>query len=302
MNTLSLKDLDLNDLYLFVHVVEARNFSEAARKLNIPKATVSRRIMRLEKQLGVALVQRNTRQFEITHIGQQFYSYCLDFVSKAEEIEHFIRNQNHFSGKVKFSCPREMLDTHITPILVTFMQTYPSIQIHIENTNQPLNLIQEQIDFAIRGRPLPLKDSTLISRPLFTTRHYLVASSRLTTKPVEHLTELLNFPSLSWSSQKPQWEIHHKHTGQRIFLDHQPVSYCDNFFFLQKAVLSSIGIASLPEALVLPHLISGEMVALLPEEWELPSWLIHAAYTSRKLSYPAKLLLDFLAERLNNYP
>ncbi|OOF41871.1 hypothetical protein BKK49_03930 [Rodentibacter rarus] len=83
-------NLDLNDLYLFVQVVDAGSFSEASRRLSIPKTTISRRIAKLEKILGVALIQRNTHQFDVTHLGEQYYRYCLSLVEQVEQAQRFI--------------------------------------------------------------------------------------------------------------------------------------------------------------------------------------------------------------------
>lgn len=295
MSTFNLNNLDLNDLYLFVKVVEAHSFSEASRQLCIPKATISRRIAKLEKTLGIPLIQRNTRQFEITHIGQTFYEHCLELVERAYQVQAFIDDQDESKGSIRFSCPKEMVDQHLSPVLLAFMKQYPDIRIHIENTSRTVDTVLERLDFAVRGRPLPLNNSDLVVRPFFLSTHYLVASPQLISAPIQHPDELKEYAGLSWQSFNSNWTFVHPIFG-KMEIPYKPRLTSDNFYLLKQAAIDAVGMAVLPEALVMESIQKGELISVLPPNWELSSWMVHAVYNSRKgLSTSARLLIDFMA-------
>lgn len=297
MSEINLNELDLNDLYLFAQVINAQNFTVASRQLNIPKATISRRIAKLEKTLGVTLIQRNTRQFEMTNMGQQLYQYCVELMEQTHKIQEFINGQDELTGSIKFSCPREMLDYHFTPFLLEFMQHYPKIDLQIDNTNQAVDLVADRFDFAIRGRPFPIPDSEIVTRPFFQAKQQIVASPKLVKQPVTELSELLNYPSLSWSNRHC-WSFRHQTLGRQS-INHKPKLINDNFFYLQKAAIAGLGIVVLPETLTAKPIANGELIAVVDEQqWQLDTYVVHAAYTSRKALQPsARLLLDFLSQK-----
>src|ERR1700741_3673138 len=97
--------LDLNDLYYFVQAVERKGMSAAARALDVPKSTVSRHILALETALGARLIQRTTRSFALTDIGQEFYSHAVATLVEAKAAENAVRNRMaEPSGTIRFTC------------------------------------------------------------------------------------------------------------------------------------------------------------------------------------------------------
>ena len=183
--------IDLNDLYLFAQSVEAGSFSAAARKLDLPKATVSRRIGKLEEALGVRLVQRNSRQFEVTPIGELYYEHCAKMSYEADLAQRMIAaRQFEPQGVVRFSCPVEILEHYINPMLIEFMQRFPKISLNVRAINSTVDVISEKLDFAIRARTFPLPDSDLVTRKFLTRPFYLVASPDLVKEKISDLNEL----------------------------------------------------------------------------------------------------------------
>ena len=171
---------DLNDLYYFAQVVEHRGFAPAGRALGVPKSKLSRRIALLEERLGVRLIQRSTRHFSVTEIGQTFYVHCkamLVEAGAAEEAIALIRSEPH--GVVRLACPVALLDTRAGPMLAAFMVEHPKVALHLEATNRRVDVIEEGFDMAIRVRPPPLEDSDLVLRPLAEFSQCLVASPAL---------------------------------------------------------------------------------------------------------------------------
>lgn len=120
---------DLNDFRFFVDVVEQNGFSAAARKLGMPRSRLSRRIAMLEESLGVRLIQRSTRHFSVTEIGQEFYRHCLAMVVEAEAAHDVIeRMRAEPRGMVRVSCPSSIIYFQIGGMIARFMAKYPQVE------------------------------------------------------------------------------------------------------------------------------------------------------------------------------
>lgn len=291
------QNLDLNDLSLFVQVVDAGSFSEASRRLCIPKTTISRRITKLEQLLGVPLIQRNTHQFEVTHLGQQYYQYCSDMVEQAQRAQHFIEQHTQSKGEVRISCPKEVLDLYVNAMLVEFMQKYPEVELFVESTNRAVDVIKDRLDFALRVRPYPFKDSDIVTRTFCLSRHYLVASPKLVAEPFTDFNSIDRYPVMSFHKFKQQWQFEHQQLGEKLVY-FRPKLICENLYLIHQAVLNGVGIAVLPDILLRKELKQGKLHIISPEGWQIPKFMLHAAYSSRKSLPPsARLLLDFLTAK-----
>ncbi|MCK3656926.1 hypothetical protein A4G19_14775 [Pasteurellaceae bacterium Macca] len=291
--------IDLNELYLFAQVVDAHGFSAASRKLNISKATISRRIAKLEQRLGVKLIQRNTYQFKITHIGELYYRHCVALATEAEAAQELIdQHSSEPQGMVRFSCPKELMDMFVGKMVVAFMQRYPKVKIHVENTNRRVDVVQERLDFAIRVRPFPLPNSDLVVKTFMDSRLVLVANPNLVAKPVETLADLAQYPSLSGQTAEHFWLFYHDESQQIQKIHHDPSLSTENLYLLTEATLNSIGIVAIPYVCVKNELARGDLIEVLPQGWRMEQGKIHAAYPSRRGMLPAvALLLDYLADQ-----
>lgn len=117
---------DLNDFVWFVKVVEHGGFAAAGRALDQPKSKLSRRIAQLEERPGVRLIQRTTRQFAVTEVGQTFYQHCKAMLVEAEAAEEAVAAlQAEPRGMVRITCPVTLLHVHVGPMLARFMARYP---------------------------------------------------------------------------------------------------------------------------------------------------------------------------------
>ena len=113
---------DLNDFVWFVKVVDHGGFAAAGRALDQPKSKLSRRIAQLEERLGVRLIQRTTRQFTVTEVGQTFYQHCKAMLIEAEAAEEAVAAlQAEPRGVVRITCPVTLLHVHVGPMLARFM-------------------------------------------------------------------------------------------------------------------------------------------------------------------------------------
>ncbi len=155
---------DLNDFAWFVHVVEEGGFAAAGRALDEPKSKLSRRIAQLEERLGVRLIQRTTRQFNVTEVGQTFYEHCKAMLVEAQAAQDAIAAlQVEPRGIVKLTCPVTLLHVHIGPMLAKFMARYPDVSLQLEATNRRVDVVG-RVDVAIRVRPRPFEDSDTVMR------------------------------------------------------------------------------------------------------------------------------------------
>ncbi len=170
---------DLNDLRLFVEVVNEGGFAAAARKLGIPRSRISRRIGLLEERLGVRLVQRSTRHFAVTDIGHEYYGHCLAMAVEAEAAQEAIdRIKAEPQGTVRVSCPSSVIYFQLGDILARFMAACPKVTVLLESTNRRVDVMREGFDIAIRVRFPPLEDSELMIRKLAISDQRLVAAPR----------------------------------------------------------------------------------------------------------------------------
>ncbi len=295
---------DLNDLYYFVQVVEHGGFAPAGRALGMPKSKLSRRIALLEAQLGTRLIQRSTRSFVVTDIGQTYYAHCKAMLVQAEAAEEAIaRTHVEPCGLVRTTCPVALLDTQVGAMLAAFLLRYPQVQLQLEATNRRVDVVAEGVDVALRVRPLPLDDSDLALRRLADRQQCLVASPGLLARlGTPHApSDLSAFPSLGLGTQMgPQtWELHGPE-GAQAAVRHQPRLVSSSMPALREAALVGAGIVQLPRMMVRSHFADGSLVHVLPG-WAPRPEVIHAVFASRRGLLPAvRALIDFLAEAFDN--
>ena len=295
---------NLNDYYYFVQVVKYQGFTKASEALGITKSKLSRHISDLESRLNVRLLQRSTRKFAVTAVGQDFYEYCLKILDQVQVAENFVEQSlsSEPSGTIKISCPIGLVEFPLANMVAAFMQQYPRVQVHLIATNRKVDLIEEGIDLAIRVRHLPLEDSDLIVRELDAWQHVLVGTPQLIRSIGGHptdLSQLEQFPSVGFQGPKLSWRFSEKSdfANESVDIQYSPRLKTDNFTAMKAAVMKDVGIASLPRVFVYEELKSGQLIELM-QNWELPKGVIHVAYTSRQGMMPAvRCVLDYLLEQ-----
>lgn len=290
---------DLNDIFYFAQVVEHGGFAAAGRAIGLPRSNLSRRIGLLEERLGVRLIQRSTRRFAVTEIGQEYYRHCVAVLVQAEAAREVIeRTRSQPQGIVRVSCPVALLGFQVGEMIARFMVRNPLVRIHLEGTNRRVDVIQEGFDIAIRVRFPPLEQSDLIMKVLANSPQRLVAAPALLRKSKKLLlpADLGVLPSLDWGSPQNDhiWSIE-KSDGATALIHHEPRLVTEDMALLRRSALLGIGIAQLPTRMVEDDLTSGRLIDVLPG-WAPKSGVIHAAFPSRRGLLPAvRGLLDFLA-------
>ncbi|KAB2661629.1 LysR family transcriptional regulator [Brucella tritici] len=290
---------DLNDMRLYVEVVEQGGFSAASRKLDMPRSRLSRRIALLEDDLGVRLIQRTTRQFAVTDIGREFYRHCLAMMVEADAALDVIdRMRTEPQGTVRVSCPASVIHFQAGEMIARFMARYPKVKIHLKSTNRRVDVIREGFDLAIRVRFPPLEDSDLLIRKLAESEQRLVASPIFVKEGCNAVpADLVDMPGLAWGSSHNsfEWNLLGPN-GSTAEIPYQPLLITEDMVALRLAALQGIGVCQFPTMVVRDDIKAGRLVDLLPD-WAPRSGIIHAAFPSRRGLLPSvRALLDFLVE------
>lgn len=290
---------DLNDLRLFVEVVNEGGFSAAARKLGMPRSRISRRIGLLEENLGVRLVQRSTRYFAVTDIGQEYYGHCLAMTVEADAAQEAIeRIKAEPRGTVRVSCPSSVIYFQVGEMIARFMASCPKVNVLLESTNRRVDVMREGFDIAIRVRFPPLEDSELMVRKLAVSHQRLVAAPMVLaglTRPAVP-ADLANLPSMAWepSRHEHEWRLDGPR-GATALVRHAPRYVTEDMVALRLAALRGVGVCQLPSFMVADDLRHGDLVDILPE-WRPKAGVVHAVFPSRRGLLPSvRALLDFIA-------
>lgn len=293
---------DLNDLRLFAAVVEHGGFSAAGRALNTPKSRLSKRISQLEERLGVRLLQRTTRRFAVTAIGERFYAHCraaLDEAQAAQDVVDELRAEPR--GSVRMSCPVALAQTFIAHVLPDFLAAHPQVQVRIHASDRRVGLIGEGYDLALRVRDRLDEEPSLVARTFGQSRLLLVASPDFLTRhgrPQEPAA-LARLPLLSRIEQDgPHTLDLADGSGGKVSVAMAPRIACGDFTVLAAAAMRGMGVATLPEFVCAPAIQRGDLELVLPG-WNMPQGIMHLVYASRRGQLPSvRALVEFLAERL----
>ena len=155
--------MDLDAVAVYVKVVEAGSFSQAARLLDMPNTTVSAKVARLERDLGVTLIRRTTRKLYVTPAGQAYFERCRRGLSEIATAEAEITSgASEPRGILRITVPGDVAHSLLPPLVTRFSQEHPNAQVDVLVANRVVDLVAEGVDLAIRAGEL--KDSTLVSR------------------------------------------------------------------------------------------------------------------------------------------
>ena len=287
-----------DDYYYFYLVVKYAGFSAASDASNITKSKLSRRILDLEAKFNVTLIQRSTRHFKVTPLGQDFYHACAKIIEQADAAQNVLLKQKvEPEGLIKLSCPPVMMEHQIRPLLNRFLQQHPHVQVEMELTSRRVDVLHDDIDLAIRTNFSPNEDASIIVRDVVQTTHCLVASPALLQgRVIEHVTELSEFPSIALGTQKQyyHWHLHHTKQQDEIQLTLHPRVKSSDLSGAYFAALDGLGIADLPYLTVKEDMEAGRLIHILPD-WCSNVGTVQLVYASRK---GQRLVMEKLIEVL----
>lgn len=295
--------IDLNDYFYFVHVVEKRGFSPAAKALDMPKSRLSRHVSKLEERLDIKLIQRTSRQFNVTETGQLFYQHARAMLEEMEAAEATIQSRKaSLSGQVTMSCSVGVAQFAIQNLVLQFLVDHPKVELVQQVTNQDIDLVSSGIDLAIRGHTEPLPDSSLIQRHLATVPWHLFASPIYLSKTgfPESPYDLFKRQSLKvgWQPTSGYWTLQNTE-GLKTTVSFSPQLSSDDMSTVKRAAVNGLGIVSLPAYTCRHETTSGSLVRVLPD-WVSGQAQLTQLMPSRKGQSPSvKALSEFLINNLN---
>lgn len=291
---------DLNDLYLYAKVVEHGGFAPAGRILGLPKSRLSRRVAKLEERLGVRLIQRSTRQFQVTEVGLEYYRHCLGMLEQAVAAEDAVeRNRAEPRGIVRLASSTALLDSRLAPMLASFMAQCPVVELLVKSYNRRVDVIGEGFDLVLSVQHQPLESSELVMRRLAPSRQCLVAAPGLLAEHGRPLSPegLQVLPSLNWGAnvQDASWMLVGP-AGAEAAVRYRPRVVSDDLTVLREAALAGVGAVLLPEEAVRDDLAAGRLVHVL-DDWAPREGEVVALFPSRRGLMPAvRKLIDYLAD------
>jgi DNA-binding transcriptional LysR family regulator len=256
--------LDLNEVRMFVQVVRARSFAEAARRLGVPPNTLSRRVRQLEAGLDTRLMQRSTRKLTLTAAGSAFFDRCAPAVDGVLDAGKDLAGGSQIaSGTVRVAAPADFLDFFKIEWVVQFLEEHPKVRLDFVLNDARADLIGEAIDVAFRGS---VSDQQPVFRRLMTQSFQLVASPaylRMRGKPAA-LQELGLHECLTASGRPGlvTWTLHGPDGREEVKVGGR--FRANSARILVKSCLAGLGVALLPGVLIDEHLHAGRLVRVLP--------------------------------------
>ncbi len=293
---------DLNDLSFFAAIVANGGFSAASRALGVPKSRISRRVAALEQHLGVRLVERSTRRFNVTEVGQDVYRHARAALAEAEAIEDVaLRLRAEPQGLVRLSCPQGA-DRLLATALPAFLARHPKLRVQVIVSNRRIDLIEEAVDVAIRVREKLDTDADLQVRVIGRSGSMLVASPAfldLHGRP-QTPAALATYPTLG-QTERPgldRWTLVNEDGAEEVVV-HEPRLSSSDFAILRQAAIEGLGVAFLPETTARNPLVDGRLERILPA-WGGREGILHLVFTSRRGLLPGvRAVIDFVAESLD---
>jgi DNA-binding transcriptional LysR family regulator len=290
---------DFNSLTIFATVVKAKSFSEAARRLKMPLASVSRRIAELEAELGVRLLERSTRSLRLTEVGAEVLEHADRSLEILEAVDSIVSNHKAtVSGVLRLSAPPNVSDSLLTPLLRAFRASYPNVRVQALITERLVDHIADGVDLAFRVGVL--KDASLVARRILTYRHRLVASPDYLKRvgAPRKPSDLLSHSIITFTYWKPETSFTFVHANGK---DKQTVALVpylsmNDFTGLTPALLAGEGIGELPP-IVQPELLrDGRLVEVMPD-WHFPTFdlsLVHLG--NRLIARPVRVFKELAVE------
>jgi DNA-binding transcriptional LysR family regulator len=288
----------LEAMTILLEAVEAGSLSAAGRRLHIPLSTVSRRVSELEHHLKNQLLIRGSRKLVLTDAGRDYVASCRRILEDISEAERNASGEYRApQGELVISAPVSLSRTHILPILVNFLSAYPDIKMQLSQTDRAVNLLEENVDLAVRLGSLP--ESSLIAIPFGVVRRVLCASPQyLEARGTPRLPEeLLNHDCIACeATHSRDWHFRKAGADYAVAIPHRLM--VTTVETAMEAALAHVGIAHLMSYHAAGYVASGQLRIVL-EEFEPSLRPLSLVYPSQR-QVPLKLraFLDFATPRL----
>ena len=294
---------DLNDMVTFARVVEAKSFSEAARRMGASKSRVSKAIAKLERSLRARLLNRSTRGLSLTEVGAAFYEHCRRIIDEAEQATQSV-HQLHSEprGVLRVTTSVAFGTLHVAPALPEFLARYPDLGVDMTIADRIVDLVEEGYDVAIRiVREPPLN---FVARELAPVRRVVCATPEYFKKHGVPKTplDLRQHNCLHYTHFSAQGEWHFTGPDGDISVPLSGTLRINDDEALSQAVLGGLGIALLPTFIIGTEVQTGRLQAVLSDYVPLERRIYAVFLQSIHLPAKVRAFIDFLRARFGPEP
>lgn len=290
--------MDIEDLRTFVDVADAGGVSPAARRLGVAKSIVSRRLARLEAELGVQLLARTTRGAALTEAGATFREHAARACAEMDAAREAILPTGELRGRLRIAAPLTFGPTHFASVFAEMARLHPQLHVHAAYSDRFVDMVAEGFDCAVRVGYLP--DSNLVARCVGPLYGRLVASPDYVSAhgSPESLGELGAHEALMQGTEP--WQFM---DGDKVVTVHPRGRFkADNGTALLAAALSGLGIAWLPDGLTREHLDSGALVQVMPRHPPPPAGIYVIRPPGQHPSLKVRALTELLIACFDHAP
>jgi DNA-binding transcriptional LysR family regulator len=292
--------LDLNQLAIFMRVVDEGSFTAAGKALNVPKSRISRMVADLENNLGVRLLQRSTRQISLTQVGADYYNNCKHLVTEIMDIHTVISDrQDRPHGVLRIAVPMVVGSGIFGRFVARFQKIYPDVRIEVSHTDRQVNLIEEKFDLGLFVGELP--ESSLVARTITDTEAIICASpeylAQLEVLKDPHDLSKLDVIKIGEGMQDEVHELIHT-SGETISVKVKPSIVTNHIAAALNCIVQGAGVGVVPLFMAGEYILSGRVIPLFPD-WQLKPEPISVVYPSRQyLSLKVRRFIDFLVNEI----
>jgi len=284
--------LDIDELRTFVEVADSGGVSPAARRLGVSKSIVSRRLLRLEAELGIQLLARSTRGAALTEAGLTFRDHAARACAEIDAARETILPAGELQGRLRVAVPLSFGPTHLAPVLAEMARRHPLLHIHTVYSDRFVDLIAEGFDCAIRVGYLP--DSGLVARRVGPIYGKLVASPDYVEAhgSPERPEDLASHQALMQGTEP--WQFM---DGDKVVTVNPRGRFkADNAVALCAAAVAGLGIAWIPDGITRDHIASGALVAIMTSHPPPPAGVYVIRPPGQHPARKVRVLTDMLVE------
>lgn len=296
-------DNRVGEMQIFVRVVEAGSFSEAARRARMTPSTVSKVIARIEERMGVRLVERSTRHLSLTDEGQLYFERSRAILGELDDLEGEVaRGGSRASGTVRVSASVALGARGLVPLLPAFWKMYPAIVVDLSLSDEVVDLFLERTDVAFRVGALA--DSNLVARKIGTAHRRIVASPSYlrrhgTPRTLDDL-DRHNCLGFNFRRGAPVWPL--AQGGRIVERTVRGSLLANNGETVHAMALAGVGLARLADYHVDPDLAAGRLVEVLTDEEYRDAEDVHALHVGgQHVPRRVKVFLDYMVPRLQAF-
>jgi LysR family transcriptional regulator for bpeEF and oprC len=288
---------NIDDVPVFRAVVEQNGITAAARRLGMPKSTVSKAVSRLEQALGVRLLDRNSRNMRITGEGETFYRQCVAIMDQVDETDAVMTGLTATpAGRLSVALPPAFCQEILAPHLADFRRQYPEIELDLTVTSQPVDILRDQFDLAVVVGAQ--EDSDLTTRTLLAGRLVWIASPAYRAAneigdTVDTLRPHIQLCEKRYAARRFAVHEHGRKTGLDLG---RGIIHVNDPLAVRKAVIRGAGVSFLPDRYCAAQLQNGELEEVCENiRFDISASTLSAVFPSRRLmSGKTRAFLEFL--------